>query len=79
MPVIVKRSILINVQLVFGLKNDNILDGTGEDWIECACGRWVHKNCVDYDVVDASGRERMCPHRVLYTQRVNSVLYYCKQ
>ena len=52
--------------ICFRTYNDDILDGTGEDWIECACGRWIHENCVDYDiVVDASGRERMCPHCVL--------------
>ena len=52
--------------ICFRTYNDDVLDGTGEDWIECACGRWVHENCVDYDiVVDATGRERMCPHCVL--------------
>jgi len=30
----------------------------GEVWIECACGRCMHENCVNYDiVVDANGRE----------------------
>jgi len=29
---------------------------TGEDWVKCACGRWVSESCVDYDsVADASG------------------------
>ena len=41
--------------ICFRTYNDDILDGTGEDWVECACGKWVHENCVDYDiVVDAS-------------------------
>jgi hypothetical protein len=52
--------------ICFRSYDDDILEETGEDWIECACGRWVHENCVHYDiVVDTSGRERICPHCVL--------------
>ena len=47
----------------FRTYDDDIELETGADWIECACGRWVHENCVDYGiVVDAMGRERICPH-----------------
>ena len=52
--------------ICFRSYDDDILEETGEDWIECACGRWVHENCVHYDiVVDTSGREIICPHCVL--------------
>ena len=52
--------------ICFRTYNDDIQEETGEVWIECACGRWVHENCVDYDVVvDARGKERVCPHCVL--------------
>ena len=60
---------MININqcaICFQNYDDDTLEETGEDWIECACGRWVRENCVDYDVVvDASGRERMCPHCIL--------------
>ncbi len=37
-------------------------DETGNDWLECTCGRWVHEDCVDYEIlVDAQGREKLCP------------------
>ena len=53
-------------QICFRTYEDDIVEETGEDWIECACGRWVHESCVDYDiVVDASGREKICPHCAL--------------
>ena len=41
-------------------------DDEGEEWIECVCGRWVHENCIEYDiVVDTHGRERLCPSCVM--------------
>ena len=41
-------------------------DEEGEEWIECACGQWVHENCIEYDiVVDTHGRERLCPSCVM--------------
>ena len=33
----------------------------GSDWIECACGRWLHEDCAEDCVVGADGRERFCP------------------
>ena len=35
------------------------------DWIECACGRWTHEDCVDDVVIDINGKERFCPHCVI--------------
>ena len=41
-------------------------DEEGEEWIECVCGRWVHENCLEYDiVVDTHGREKLCPSCVM--------------
>ena len=48
--------------------NEDILEETWEDWIESACGKWAHENCVDYDIVfDTSDRERMSLHCILYS------------
>ena len=42
----------------FGLYSE---DTSGADWIECACGRWLHEECGEECVVDADGKERFCP------------------
>ena len=30
-------------------------DVSGAEWIECACGRWLHENCGEECIVDADG------------------------
>ena len=63
--------------ICFRTYNDDIWDGTGEDWIECVCGRRVHENCVEYDIVaDATSRERMCPHCVCRAYQKCSLSFY---
>ena len=36
-------------------------DVSGAEWIECACGRWLHEYCGEECVIDADGKERFCP------------------
>ena len=36
-------------------------DDQGNDWIRCACSRWVHEECAEDVIVDAEGLERFCP------------------
>ena len=38
-------------------------DEENTDWIQCACGRWLHEDCIDADdiVHDIQGRELFCP------------------
>ncbi|CAI8016135.1 hypothetical protein GBAR_LOCUS9922, partial [Geodia barretti] len=36
-------------------------DRTGKEWIECACGRWLHEECGEDCILDSNGRERFCP------------------
>ena len=43
----------------FGLYTDDI--GTGREWLECACGRWIHEECIEDIVYDANGKEKLCP------------------
>ena len=33
----------------------------GRDWLECACSRWVHEDCMEEVILDDEGRERFCP------------------
>ena len=43
----------------FGQYSDDIV--TGREWLECACGRWVHEDCVENIVYDTNGKEKLCP------------------
>ena len=40
---------------------DDVLEGTGANWIACACGRWLHEDCAEDCVQDDSGNDRFCP------------------
>ena len=42
----------------FGLYTEDV---SGADWIECACGHWLHEECAEECVVDANSKERFCP------------------
>lgn len=33
----------------------------GREWVMCACGRWVHEECMEEIFLDDSGQERFCP------------------
>ena len=35
-------------------------------WIECVCTRWLHEDCIDYDIVVGSEcKELLCPYCVV--------------
>jgi len=44
---------------------DDVRNGSGEDWVICACKKWIHKNCIDEVVIDADGKERFCSYCVV--------------
>jgi len=35
------------------------------DWLQCACGRWLHEECITDIVHDKFGRELYCPYCLL--------------
>ena len=45
----------------FGNYEDDVLEGSGAVWISCACGRWLHEDCVERCKEDDEGNDRMCP------------------
>ena len=45
----------------FGSYEDDVLEGSGAVWISCACGRWLHEDCVEECKEDDQGNDRMCP------------------
>ncbi len=34
-------------------------DVSGSDWLECACSRWLHEDCVEECIIDSSGTENL--------------------
>lgn len=34
--------------------------GTGAEWVECACGRWLHEECIDSIEYNSNGKEKFC-------------------
>ena len=38
---------------------EDVLDGSGAEWIPCPCGRWLHENCAE--VRDKNEKELYCP------------------
>ena len=47
--------------MCFGTHDDDVLEGSGAEWISCACGRWSHEDCIEDCIVDENGEERVCP------------------
>ena len=40
--------------------------GTGRDWLECTCGRWIHEECVDFTVCDIKAQENLSVYTKTY-------------
>ena len=42
-------------------------DKEDTDWIQCACSRWLHEDCIDEEdiIYDVYGRELFCPYCAL--------------
>ena len=32
-----------------------------EEWVRCACNRWLHERCMEEVFLDDQGQERFCP------------------
>ena len=47
--------------MCFGNYDDDVLQGLGANWICCACGRWLHEDCVEDCERDDEGNDRICP------------------
>ena len=41
--------------------SEDVEMGTGVEWLQCACGLWLHEDCIIDCVTDSSGKERLCP------------------
>ena len=43
--------------ICFRTFTEDALEGTGLEWVECVCGRWLHEDCISYDIAtDADGK-----------------------
>ena len=44
----VDDSIDVNVCcMCFETYENDVLEGNGAEWIDCACGRWLHLDCAE--------------------------------
>ena len=46
----------------FGSYDDDVIEQSGRDWINCACGRWLHEECAEDHGVDDNGKDRFCSY-----------------
>ena len=44
---------------------DDVRCSRGEEWVRCACDRWIHSKCIDEVIIDADGNERICSFCVI--------------
>ena len=59
----VNDSIDVNVCcMCFETYENDVLEGNRAEWIDCACGRWLHLDCAEDHVVDSNGKELYCPY-----------------
>ncbi len=35
--------------------------GTGREWLQCSCKRWIHEDCIDTNDTDGSIDNKLCP------------------
>ena len=46
----------------FRTYEDDVIEDTCLDWLQCACKRWLHEECIDYDIGhNADGYDLLCP------------------
>ena len=45
--------------MCFEMHADDV--GTGKEWVECQCSRWIYEDCIDDDDVDTE-QCIFCPH-----------------
>ena len=55
----VNGSIDVNVCcMCFETYENDVLEGNGAEWIDCARGRWLHLDCAEDHVVNSNGKEQ---------------------
>lgn len=40
---------------------DDFVEETGMEWVQCVCKRWLHEECIDNVVRNDKGEELLCP------------------
>ena len=41
---------------------DDVANRSGAEWIEYACGHWLHEDCTVDNALNATGKEMFCPN-----------------
>ena len=62
-PVLLNESIDPNACcMCFGSYEDDVMDGYGAEWIDYACGQWLHVDCAEDCITDCHGNKCYCPY-----------------
>ena len=40
--------------------------GNGAEWIKCACGQWIHEECVESTANGVNGKVRCCFNNIIF-------------
>ena len=48
----------------FHTYEEDQLEQTGLQWVQCICKRWVHEDCYEEVLTNKNGRELICPYCV---------------
>ena len=48
-----------------GTYQDDVKMGNGAEWIKCACGQWLHEECVESTATDVNGKLRCCSNCIV--------------
>ena len=56
--------------MYFETYENDVLEGNGAEWIDCACGRWLHLDCAEDHVVDSNGKELSVIVHIVYVNIV---------
>ena len=39
---------------------NDVTERSGRDWVNCACGHWLHEECAEDHKIDSIGKDRFC-------------------
>ena len=48
--------------MCFRIYKDDVVEDTSLDWLQYTCQRWLHEECIDYDIGhDPHGNDLLSP------------------
>ena len=73
--------------MCFTMYEEDIRELSGKEWVECACGQWLHEDCAEDCVLDNDGKDsassalifshNTCHILCLYSSAVHATYNHC--